>query len=50
VTFAGDAPGLVTGVIQVNIQVPTGISGSALPLAITINGVTSPSGTTVAVQ
>jgi uncharacterized protein (TIGR03437 family) len=50
VQFAGAAPGEVTGVIQVNLQVPTGISGSALPIAITINGVTSPSGTTVAVQ
>jgi uncharacterized protein (TIGR03437 family) len=50
VKFAGAAPGLVTGVIQVNLLVPTGISGSALPLAITINGSTSLSGPTVAVQ
>jgi uncharacterized protein (TIGR03437 family) len=50
VEFAGAAPGLVTGVIQVNILVPTGISGSALPLAITINGTTTLTGPTVAVQ
>jgi uncharacterized protein (TIGR03437 family) len=50
VQFAGAAPGEVTGVIQVNILVPTGISGSALPLAITINGSTSLAGPTVAVQ
>ena len=50
VEFAGAAPGEVTGVIQVNILVPTGISGSALPLAITINGVVTPAGPTVAVQ
>jgi uncharacterized protein (TIGR03437 family) len=50
VQFAGAAPGLVTGVIQVNIKVPTGISGSTLPLAITINGTTTLSGPTVAVQ
>jgi len=50
VQFAGAAPGLVTGVIQVNIKVPTGISGSTLPLAITINGTTTLAGPTVAVQ
>ena len=50
VQFAGAAPGEVTGVIQVNLQVPTGITGSALQLVITINGTASPAGTTVAVQ
>lgn len=50
VQFAGAAPGEVTGVIQVNLTVPTGVSGSALQLVITINGVASPAGTTVAVQ
>jgi uncharacterized protein (TIGR03437 family) len=49
VQFAGAAPGEVTGVIQVNLLVPTGVSGSALPLTITINGSTA-SGPTVAVQ
>lgn len=50
VQFAGAAPGLVTGVIQVNITVPTGVTGSGLPLSITINGSTTLSGPTVAVQ
>jgi uncharacterized protein (TIGR03437 family) len=50
VQFAGAAPGEVTGVIQVNLTVPTGVTGNALPLVITINGVSSPAGTTVAVQ
>ena len=50
VQFAGAAPGEVTGVIQVNITVPAGVSGSALPLAITINNSTSLAGPTVAVQ
>jgi uncharacterized protein (TIGR03437 family) len=50
VQFAGSAPGLVTGVIQVNILVPTGVSGNALPLAITINNSTTLSGPTIAVQ
>lgn len=50
VEFAGAAPGLVTGVIQVNILVPTGVTGSGLPLSITINNSTTLSGPTVAVQ
>jgi uncharacterized protein (TIGR03437 family) len=50
VEFIGAAPGLVTGVVQANLRVPAGVSGSNLPLSITINGVTSPTGPTVAVQ
>jgi trimeric autotransporter adhesin len=53
VAFAGAAPGDVTGVVQFNIQVPTGISGSALPIVISISGPTSTqsqTGATVAVQ
>jgi uncharacterized protein (TIGR03437 family) len=38
ILFAGAAPGDVTGVVQFNIQVPTGVSGTALPIVITING------------
>ena len=51
VEFAGGAPGLVTGVFQINIQVPTGVSGSSLPLTVTINGATANNiSATVAVQ
>jgi uncharacterized protein (TIGR03437 family) len=50
VQFAGGAPGEVTGVIQVNLLVPAGVSGGTLPVAITINGSTTPVGPTVAVQ
>jgi uncharacterized protein (TIGR03437 family) len=50
VQFAGAAPALVTGVIQVNLMVPFGVSGNGLPIAVTINGVVSPPGPTVAVQ
>jgi uncharacterized protein (TIGR03437 family) len=50
VNFAGAAPGLVTGVIQVNLTIPAGVTGSALPLAITINGSTTLAGPTIAVQ
>jgi uncharacterized protein (TIGR03437 family) len=54
VAFAGAAPGYVTGVVQLNIQVPTGVSGSALPIVVSINNggavIQSQSGATVAVQ
>ncbi len=53
VVFAGAAPGYVTGVVQFNIQVPMGVSGTALPIVLTINGATSvqsQSGATVSVQ
>jgi len=51
VQFAGAAPGEVNGVIQVNITVPASVAvGNALPLVVTINGVSSPFGATVAVQ
>jgi uncharacterized protein (TIGR03437 family) len=50
VTFAGAAPGLVTGVIQVNFQIPSGVSGNSLPLSITIDGATTAVGPTMAVQ
>ena len=44
VEFAGTAPGLVAGMVQVNVRVPMGVSGDELPIVITINRVsTSPS-------
>jgi uncharacterized protein (TIGR03437 family) len=50
ITFAGAAPGLINGVYQFDIQAPVGVSGNALPLAITIDGVSTPAGPTIAVQ
>lgn len=50
VQFAGAAPGLVTGVVQFNLQVPSGVTGNNLPIVITVNGQPSPTGVTVAVQ
>lgn len=53
VVYSGAAPGDVTGVVQFNIQVPTGVSGNSLPLVISIGGpvaTQSQAGATVAVQ
>lgn len=43
VQYAGAAPSLVAGVMQVNVQVPTGIAASAaVPVVLTVGGVVSP--------
>jgi uncharacterized protein (TIGR03437 family) len=36
-------------VLQINIRVPIGVTGNALPVSFSVNGVTSPAGPTVAV-
>jgi uncharacterized protein (TIGR03437 family) len=51
VQYAGSAPGLVAGVLQVNARVPDGIlSGDAVPVVLTIGSASSPSTVTMAVQ
>jgi uncharacterized protein (TIGR03437 family) len=49
VLYAGHAPEEVAGVMQVNLQVPTGITGDQ-PVIITIGGVATQTTATVAVQ
>jgi uncharacterized protein (TIGR03437 family) len=49
--FEGAAPGLVSGVLQINAQVPAGVaSGPAVPVQISIGSASSPSTVTVAVE
>jgi uncharacterized protein (TIGR03437 family) len=51
VQYQGAAPGIVQGVLQINAVVPTGIAPSGtVPIELTIGGVTSPSGVTLAVR
>jgi trimeric autotransporter adhesin len=50
VTFAGAAPTLITGVWQINLQLPTGLSSGPQVLDIAINGQHTQSNVTVAVQ
>jgi len=51
VTYAGAAPGLVAGVIQVNVTIPQNLSPSpAATISLTIGGVTTPAGPTLAIQ
>lgn len=50
VAYAGAAPGSPNGVIQVNVQIPTGLAAGQAPVLLQIGGVTSPAGTTIAVS
>jgi uncharacterized protein (TIGR03437 family) len=50
VQFIGAAPGLVTGILQINLVVPAGVSGNSLPVVVTVDGVASAGGPTLAVQ
>lgn len=49
VQYAGQAGGEVAGVVQVNLQVPDGVSGQ-VPVVLTIGGVASQATATIAVQ
>jgi uncharacterized protein (TIGR03437 family) len=51
VNYCGEAPDLTAGLVQVNALVPESITpGSAVPVTITIGGVTSQAGVTLAVK
>jgi uncharacterized protein (TIGR03437 family) len=50
VEFAGAAPGLVSGVNQFNIHIPPGTPSGNQQIVITISGISSPFGATIAVQ
>jgi len=49
IEYAGIAPGLVQGVIQVNIRLPAGVTGPAVPVVVTVGDKSSPP-VTIAVQ
>jgi uncharacterized protein (TIGR03437 family) len=49
VQYAGDAQGIVEGVIQVNVQVPAGLTSGAQPVVLQIGGISSQSGVTITV-
>jgi uncharacterized protein (TIGR03437 family) len=51
VAFAGDAPYLVSGVLQLNVQIPAGAqTGPAVSLVMSTGGVSSQAGVTVSVK
>ena len=51
IEYVGNAPGLVSGILQINLRVPSTLSGNLeAPLVITVGSATSPGGVTVAVK
>jgi uncharacterized protein (TIGR03437 family) len=51
VSYAGSAPGFVMGLAQFNVVVPASApTGSAVQLVVTVGGVQSPAGVTIAVE
>ena len=51
VLYAGQAPGIITGVVQINVAVPPEApAGIAIPIEIMVNGTPSQAGVTVAVE
>jgi uncharacterized protein (TIGR03437 family) len=49
-SFAGEAPGFVSGVMQLNVQVPTTIAAGDQAIVVTIGGNPSQQGVTVSVR
>jgi uncharacterized protein (TIGR03437 family) len=51
VLYAGAAPGLIAGVLQVNVRIPpTAASGFSVPIILAVGAVIGPPGVTLAVQ
>jgi uncharacterized protein (TIGR03437 family) len=50
VLFAGEAPGIVSGVIQVNARIPAGVASGDLPVVIMTGNRMSQAGVTVSVR
>lgn len=50
IQFAGETPGLVAGVMQINVYIPQLAPTGVVPLTVTIGSVTTQSGLTVAIQ
>jgi uncharacterized protein (TIGR03437 family) len=48
--YAGPAPGLVSGVFQINARVPVSVSGDKVPVTVRSGGIASIAGTTIAVK
>src|ERR1039457_188811 len=46
ISFYGEAPGLVSGVMQLNVQIPLTVPSGNLPLVVSVGGTNSPNGVT----
>jgi uncharacterized protein (TIGR03437 family) len=50
VLYAGGAPGMVNGLLQVNVQIPAGIAAGLVPVTLTIGDQTAQQTITISVQ
>lgn len=50
VLYAGPAPGLVAGVIQINVKSPTGLGAGPVPVVVQIGDFSSQAGVTMAIK
>ena len=50
VHFAGSAPGLLSGVVQFNVQIPSDIPSGEVPVVLKVGDAASAGGATVYVQ
>ena len=51
ILYAGVAPGLITGIVQINARIPEGVpTGKAVPLTVKVGTVSSPAGVTLNVK
>jgi uncharacterized protein (TIGR03437 family) len=50
VAFYGEAPGLVSGVMQINVQIPANAPSGNLPISVSLAGAATQSGVTISVQ
>jgi len=50
VAWYGEAPDLVSGVLQVNVQIPASAASGDLPVSVSLGSVSSPNGVTVSVR
>jgi uncharacterized protein (TIGR03437 family) len=50
VLFAAGVPGSVAGIMQIEVQVPTGIQpGTAVPVSLQVGSFASPAGVTISI-
>jgi uncharacterized protein (TIGR03437 family) len=47
VTLYGEAPSVISGVMQLNVQIPAHVLPGNLPISIIVGGLSSPNGVTV---
>jgi uncharacterized protein (TIGR03437 family) len=49
VLYTGGAPGLVAGLLQIDVQIPSNLPAGSAAISLIMNAVTSPAGTTITV-